>query len=219
MRNYHIYETDKQFSVKTERLLGEQRGLAQKARFYDAFGKVKRIAGLDCSYIGELIIGGAVVMDLNTLVPVEKSYVVRKLDFPYIPGLLAYRELKAMIGAVQKLKIGADVLMIDGFGTNHPRRCGIATQIGLELELPAIGVGKSFLCGEIREDGYVYQDGERVGKLVFSKSSKKPIYVSPGHRISLDTSIELVEKCIRLGRIPEPIRLAHDFVTALKNDV
>ncbi|HMK48050.1 MAG TPA: endonuclease V [Methanocella sp.] len=208
---------DKHFNVEAGQLFEEQRRLAEKARLYDAFGKVRRIAGLDCSYIGDLIIGGAVAVDFDMLMPVEKAHIVRKLDFPYIPGLLAYRESKAMIGAAQKLKVGADVLMIDGFGTNHPRRCGIATQIGLDLELPTIGVGKSFLCGEIRKDDYIYQDGERVGKMVFSKSSKKPVYVSPGHRISLDTSIELVEKCVRFGRLPEPIRFAHEYVTSLKN--
>lgn len=195
----------------------EQERLGRKARFYDAFGKVRLVAGVDCSYVDDRIIGGAVVIDMNTLEPVEKAHVILKLDFPYIPGLLAYREAKAMIGAVKKLQSDVDVLMVDGFGTNHPRRCGIATQIGLKLDMPTIGVGKSFLCGEIRDDGYVYQDDERVGKLLYSQSSNKPIYVSPGHRITLESSVELVEHCMKSGRIPEPTRLAHEYVTALKN--
>lgn len=198
-------------------LYAEQNKLAEKAALYDAFGKVRLIAGLDCSYFEDRIIGGAVVIDLDTLEPVEKAHSILKLDFPYIPGLLAYREAPAMISAVRKLKSDVDVLMVDGFGTNHPRRCGIATQIGLALELPTLGVGKSFLCGDIRDDSYVYQRDERVGKLVYFKGSKRPIYVSPGHRISLDTGVELVEKCLRSGRIPEPTRLAHEYVTSLKN--
>lgn len=188
-----------------------------KARFYDAFGKLNYIAGIDCSYYDDLIIGGAVVVDLNTLEPTEKAHAVFKLDFPYIPGLLAYREAKAMIGAFRKVKSDVDVLMIDGFGTNHPRRCGIATQIGLRLEMPTIGAGKSFLCGDIRDDGYVYQGDERTGKLVYSRTSKKPVYVSPGHRISLETSVELVEKCMKSGRIPEPTRLAHEYVSQIRD--
>ncbi|WP_424356785.1 endonuclease V [Methanocella sp. MCL-LM] len=203
--------------MKVDALYREQEQLAKKAVFYDAFGKLDSIAGIDCSYYGDLIIGGAVVIDLNTLEPVEKAHTILKLDFPYIPGLLAYREAKAMISACRKLKSDVDVLMIDGFGTNHPRRCGIATQIGLQLEMPTIGVGKSFLCGNIRDDGYVYQGAERTGKLIYSSRSKKPVYVSPGHRISLDTSVELVEKCMKSDRIPEPTRLAHEYVTGVKN--
>ena len=202
--------------MKVGELYREQERLARKAVFYDAFGKLKYVAGIDCSYYDDLIIGGAVVIDLNTLEPVEKAHVILKLDFPYIPGLLAYREAKAMISAFKKLDIDVDVLMIDGFGTNHPRRCGIATQIGIRLEMPSLGVGKSFLCGDIGDDGYVYQGAERTGKLIYSPRSKKPVYVSPGHRISLDTSAELVEKCI-MSRIPEPTRLAHEYVTILKN--
>jgi len=124
-----------------------------------------------------------------------------------------------MMEAIGKVRDHTDILMVDGFGINHPRRCGIATYIGLKLEMPTIGVGKSFLCGEIQEDDYIYQDEERVGKLIFSANSKKPIYVSPGHKISLDTSVEIVEKCMAGNRLPEPTRLAHEYVTILKTDL
>ncbi len=197
----------------------EQEERAKRAKLYDAFGKARRVAGLDCSYVEDKIISGAVVVEMDTLKPVEKTYSVRKLDFPYVPGLLAYRESKAMVSAFKKLKSDTDILMIDGFGINHPRRCGIATYIGLKLKMPTIGVGKSFLCGEIQEDDYIYQDEERVGKLIFSAHSKKPVYVSPGHKISLDTSVEIVEKCMAGYRLPEPTRLAHEYVTILKTDL
>lgn len=201
------------------RLIAEQRRLASKALFYDAFGHVRYIGGVDCAYYDEKIIGGIVIVDIDSLEPVLKAYAVLKLDFPYIPGFLAYREAKAMIKAIGKVKDRIDILMIDGFGINHPRRCGIATQIGLKLDMPTIGVGKSFLCGEIQEDDYIYQDEERVGKLLFSPTSKKPVYVSPGHKISLDTSVEIVEKCMAGYRLPEPTRLAHEYVTILKTDL
>ena len=120
-----------------------------------------------------------------------------------------------MIGAIRKAKVRPDVVMVDGFGTNHPRRCGIATHIGIKLDTPTLGVGKSFLCGQARGND-VYQDGEKVGKLIYTKGSKKPIYVSPGHRISLETAVDIASACIKTGKIPEPIRLAHEYVTNIK---
>jgi deoxyribonuclease V len=185
---------------------------------YDAFGRIRYIAGVDCSYLDDRIIGGAVVIDYESLKPVEQVYDIRKLKFPYIPGLLAYREADAMIAAIRKIVSDVDILMIDGFGINHPRMCGIATHIGVKLDMPTIGVGKSFLCGVTCGD-YICQSGERVGKMVYSGGSKRPVYVSPGHKISLDTAVEVVEHCIRSGRIPEPTRLAHEYVTALKQEV
>jgi deoxyribonuclease V len=202
--------------VHLDRLYEEQELLAKRAALYDAFGKVRYVAGVDCSYVDDRIIGGAVVVDYETLEPVEKAHAFLKLKFPYIPGLLAYREADAMIAACKKIKHDVDVLMIDGFGTNHPRRCGIATHVGLGLDMPAIGVGKSFLCGEICDDDYICQDGEKVGRLVYSSGSKRPVYVSPGHKISLETAVEIVRHCQKAGRIPESARLAHEYVTALK---
>ncbi len=185
---------------------------------YDAFGRIRYIAGVDCSYLDDRIIGGAVVIDYESLKPVRQAHAILKLQFPYIPGLLAYREADAMIAAIRKIRSDVDILMIDGFGINHPRMCGIATHVGVKLDMPTIGVGKSFLCGVTCGD-YICQSGERVGKMVYSGGSKRPVYVSPGHKISLDTAVEVVEHCIRSGRIPEPTRLAHEYVTALKQEI
>jgi deoxyribonuclease V len=201
--------------VQLDRLYREQERLAKRAALYDAFGKIRHIAGIDCSYLDDRIIGGAVVLDYETLKPVEHAHAILKLKFPYIPGLLAYREADAMMAAIRKIKSDVDVLMIDGFGINHPRRCGIATHIGVKLDMPTIGVGKSFLCGETCGDDYICQAGERVGKMVYSGTSRRPVYVSPGHKITLETAVEVVTRCIRSGRIPEPIRLAHKYVTNL----
>ncbi|OPY25538.1 MAG: Endonuclease V [Methanocella sp. PtaU1.Bin125] len=198
-----------------DRLYREQERLAKRAKLYDAFGKIRYVAGLDCSYTGDRIIGGAVVVDYETLEPVEYAHATRTLKFPYIPGLLAYREAGAMMAAFRKVRRDVDVLMVDGFGVNHPRRCGIATHVGVKLDMPAIGVGKSFLCGESC-GADICQDGEKVGRMLYTGGSKRPIYVSPGHRISLDTAVELVKHCIVSGRLPEPTRLAHEYVTALK---
>jgi deoxyribonuclease V len=205
--------------VQLDRLYKEQERLARRATLYDAFGRIRYVAGADCSYFEDRIIGGVVVVDYETLNPVEKAYSNLKLNFPYIPGLLAYREAGAMMAAFRKITHDVGILMIDGFGINHPRRCGLATHVGVKLDIPAIGVGKSFLCGETCGNGYICQAGERVGKMVYSGTSRRPVYVSPGHKITLDTAVEVVTRCIRSGRIPEPIRLAHEYVTAIRDSM
>ena len=200
-------------------LYKEQRELAKRSSLTDSFGQIKRIGGVDCSYLGdEYIIAGLVVFEYNTLKPFYRTFEVQKLTFPYIPGLLAYREAEAEVKAIEGAKVKPDVIMIDGFGTNHPRRCGIATKVGIDLDMATIGVGKSFLCGEIKGDD-IYQEGEKVGKLFHSARYPKPIYVSPGHRISLETSVKVVKHCIKSHRLPEPARLAHEYVTRLKNNL
>lgn len=202
--------------MDVSKLYREQSELARKAILRDSFGTIKRIGGVDCSYLDdEWVIAGLVVLDYDTLKPVYRTYEVQKLSFPYVPGLLAYREGEAMIGVIKKAKVKPDIIMVDGFGTNHPRRCGIATHIGIKLDMPTIGVGKSFLCGRI-EGNYVYQDGEKAGKMIYAEGSKRPIYVSPGHRISLETAADIVSACISAGRIPGPARLAHEYVTKLR---
>ena len=200
-------------------MIGEQKMLAEKAVLKDSFSAVRRIGGVDCSYLDdEYVIAGLVVLDYDTLRPVYRTFDVLKLDFPYIPGLLAYREAPAMIAAVSGAKVKPDVLMVDGFGVNHPRKCGIACHVGIKTGLPTIGVGKSFLCGTIKNKD-IYQDSEKVGKIIHSKGIKKPIYVSAGHMISLATAVKIVRACKRNGRLPEPTRLAHDYVTGLKQKV
>jgi deoxyribonuclease V len=197
-------------------LYKEQTELSKKAILKDSFGQIKRIGGVDCSYLNdEYIIGGLVVLDYCTLKPVYRTFDRQKLTFPYVPGLLAYREADAMMGAISKAKVKPDIVMVDGFGTNHPRRCGIATHIGIKLDMPTMGVGKSFLCGEVKGDG-VYQGGERVGRMIYARGAKRPVYVSPGHKMSLETAVDVASACIITGKIPEPVRLAHEYVTLLK---
>lgn len=200
-------------------LFEEQHELAKKAILTDSFAAIKRIGGVDCSYLDdEYVIAGLVVLDYDNLKPVYRTYELQKLAFPYVPRLLAYREGDAMAGVLDKAKVRPDIVMVDGFGTNHPRRCGLATYIGIKLDVPTIGVGKSFLCGEIRGND-IYQGKENVGKLIYSKGSKRPVYVSPGHKVSLYTAVTVAEACVRTGRIPEPIRLAHEYVTLVKQTI
>jgi deoxyribonuclease V len=202
--------------MDVKRLYDEQTKLGKRAILTDSFGPIKRVGGVDCSYLGdEHIIAGLVVLDYETLKPIYRTFEKQRLTFPYIPGLLAYREADAMMAVIGKAKVKPDIVLVDGFGTNHPRRCGIATHIGIKLDMPTIGVGKSFLCGETCDDGYICQAGEKVGKMIYSAGSKRPVYVSPGHKISLDTAVEIVSHCIKTGRQPEPTRLAHEYVSGL----
>ncbi len=205
--------------MDVKELYREQSELAKKSILTDSFGTIKRIGGVDCSYLGdEYIIAGLVVLDYVTLKPIYRTYDMQKLTFPYIPGLLAYRESDAMIGVIEKARVKPDLVMVDGFGTNHPRRCGIATSIGVRLDIPTIGVGKSFLCGEVKGDD-IYQNGEKTGKIMYTIGSKRPIYISAGHKISLSSAINVVSHCLINGRIPEPTRLAHQYVTDLKHKI
>jgi deoxyribonuclease V len=197
-------------------LYEEQKSLSKQAILIDSLQPIKRVGGVDCSYINdEFILAGLVVLDDETLRPVYRTFDIQRLTFPYIPGLLAYREAKAMMAVIEKAKLRPDVVMVDGFGTNHPRRCGIATHIGIKLDMPTIGVGKSFLCGSIKGNR-IYQNGELVGQIIRAMPGQKPVYVSPGHKLSLNTAIRVVKHCIRGHRQPEPTRLAHEYVTAMK---
>lgn len=198
-------------------LYHEQLELAKKAILTDSFPPITRVGGVDCSYLDdEFIIAGLVVLDYETLKPVYRTFDIQRLTFPYIPGLLAYREAEAMMGVIKKAKVKPDLIMVDGFGTNHPRRCGIATHIGIKLDMPTIGVGKSFLCGEVKGPRII-QDGEETGRLIHAISGQKPVYVSPGHKISLKTAVKVVKNCMAGHRQPEPTLLAHEYVTATKN--
>lgn len=197
----------------------EQIGLAKKALLTDSFPPIKRIGGVDCSYLpDDRIVAGLVVLDYATMKPIYRTFEMRKLTFPYIPGLLAYREADAMMGAITKAKVKPDLVMVDGFGANHPRRCGIATQVGILLDIPTIGVGKSFLCGTLKGDR-ILQDGEVTGRLVRARPGQKPVYVSPGHRISLKAAVKVVKHCQGGHRQPEPTRQAHEYATALKGKI
>ncbi len=197
-------------------LYEEQLALAKKSILIDSFGAIKRIGGVDCSYLDDAyVIAGLVVLEYDGLRPVYRTFEIQKLAFPYVPGLLAYREGDAMAAVIEKAKVKPDIVMVDGFGTNHPRRCGIATHVGVRLDIPTIGVGKSFLCGQVRGND-VYQDWEKVGRSIYAKGANKPVYVSPGHKVSLDTAVNIVNASILKGKLPEPARLSHEYVTYIK---
>lgn len=183
------------------------------------------IAGCDISFnkFEETVYAGIVVLNLETGETVEEVGVVSTATFPYVPGLLSFREIPSLLEAWAKLTTEPDVVMFDGHGIAHPRRIGIASHAGLFLNRPTFGCGKSVLVGKYDEPAPErgswspmthYKDV--IGAALRTKNKVNPVYVSPGHLIDLETAIELTLKCNGGYRIPEPTRRAHNLVNALR---
>jgi deoxyribonuclease V len=183
--------------------------------------KIRFVAGVDVAYVGKISIGAAVVLNYDSLSPVESQVVHVRTQFPYIPTLLSFREIPPSFAAIKKLETQPDVFLVDGQGIAHPYRLGFASHLGLVMDKPTIGVAKSILCGEIKNvtsKGWapLVDRGEIIGAAVVTKAKQKPLYVSIGHKVSLETSIEIVKRCIRANRLPEPILRAHKMANEQK---
>jgi len=197
-----------------------QRELAGRVSQSDDFGELRTVAGLDLGYprteTGEEIGRAAVVvLRYPSLEPVEERVVLRPVSFPYVPGLLSFREAPVGLAAVGELDIRPDLIVVDGHGRAHPRRFGIACHLGVLLGLPTIGCAKSILVGHADEPGpapgdwapLVHRD-EMIGASVRTRARVKPVYVSVGHRVSLESAIAVIVASLRGYRLPEPTRLA-----------
>jgi deoxyribonuclease V len=174
----------------------------------DLFSSAKRVAGIDVAYEGDDAYAACVVMDEGMRV-VEVSYFKSKVIFPYIPSYFSFREAKPIIMVARKVT-GFDVLLVNGQGVAHPRGCGLASQIGLILNVTTIGVSKGMLIKETDSVGpssSIMLDGRLVGARLGTLS--KPIYVSVGHRVCLDTAVNMVRKLMSDAGFPEPLRAAH----------
>ncbi|NVJ04245.1 endonuclease V [Myxococcus sp. AM001] len=187
--------------------------------------KVERIAGADISTEkgNDTGFGGLVVLDVETLAPVAQAGAAVTLHFPYVPGLLSFRELPIIAAAWERLTVRPDVVIFDGHGTAHPRRMGIACHGGLLFGVPSIGCAKSLLVGthgplgEARgSTAPLMHKGEVVGMAVRTRKGVQPVYVSPGHLMDLPTAVEWVLKVSPKYREPETTRHAHRLVNALR---
>jgi len=170
--------------------------------------KIKHICGVDVSYRNNKAFSCAVVVERDSLAVVDSACNESSVKNPYIPGLLFLREAEPILAVLEKLEHAYDLLMVDGHGLLHPRRCGIACYIGVKIDRPTIGVGKSLLCGNVvKRDSsqIVLLDGKKMGMVL--KTNAKQIYVSIGHKISLRTAARIVKEVTKY-RIPEPLRLA-----------
>lgn len=185
----------------------------------------KLVAGADISFdkYSEVVFAGFVVLDIDTLKVVAKSMVATTAKFPYISGLLSFREAPALLEAWEKLDVEPDVICFDGQGIAHPRRLGLASHMGLWLNRPSIGCAKTLLTGRfhdlpISKGSYVplKDRGEQVGVALRTKDKVNPIFVSIGHLIELDAAIDIVMRCTGRYRIPEPTRQAHNAVNEVR---
>jgi len=195
-----------------------QHMVARRAFMKDDFKAIQCIAAADQAFLDTLIISGIIVMDLSTLEIRERAFSIQEVPFPYISTFLSFREGPAIVNAFQKLKTRPDLLLIDGAGINHPRGAGLATHIGVALDVPTIGITKKILCGEgavplnVGETSPLVYKDRTVGWLLKSSQKSKPIVVAPGHRVSLESSILIVTSCIRGHKLPEPTIRAHEYV-------
>lgn len=197
--------------MKIKDLEKEQLRLAKKILVKDDFDELNFIAGCDQAFIDNNVISAVVVLDYKTLKVVEKKYAIAKAPLQYIPGFLSYRESPAVIEAVSKLNQRPDILMVDGNGLLHPRKIGIAAHLGLLIDTPTIGVAKKLIIGE-EKNGKIIVDGETRGVALNTKLHAKPIYLSPGHRVSLKTATEVVKNCmVEKHKLPEPLHQAHKY--------
>ena len=186
---------------------------------------LSHIAGADISYAkgDNLFYAAVVVLDYRTMEIVEEVSWNGRVDFPYIPGLLSFREGPPLLRAFEKLRIVPDVVMFDGQGIAHPRGIGLASHVGLFLEVPAIGCAKTRLIGtndppggNVGDSSCLLYQGKTIGAVVRTKKGIKPIFISQGHKIGLDSAISVVLSCTRGYKLPEPTRQAHLAVNRLR---
>ncbi len=180
------------------------------------FGQVNTVAGADVSFQGEVARAAIVVLSYPELTPLDYGLAEAPAEFPYIPGLLAFREAPAVLAALEKLKMEPDLFIFDAQGLAHPRRVGLATHLGVVIDRPSIGCAKSRLCGYHHEPGpergsytYLYDGEEIIGAVVRTQTGISPVYVSIGHKVDLPTAIEYVLGCCTNYRLPETTRYAH----------
>ena len=196
-----------------------QRELAVRVSEQDAPGDVRSVAGVDVGFEGannQTARAAVVVLQLPELVPVDYATARLPVMFPYVPGLLAFREIPVVLRALEKLKSDPDVIIVDGHGRAHPRRLGIASHLGILLDAVTIGCAKSVLCGSAAEPPDrvgawvpLLDRAEQIGAAVRTRVGTTPVYVSIGHRVSLTRALDLVLRCCKGYRLPETTRYAH----------
>ena len=202
----------------------EQLELAKKVVLKDRFKSIRHIVGLDLGYKGEEVTCAAAVFDHGTKDFIEGIVVRTRVDVPYIPTYLSYRELPAIQKVMETVDYPDLLLMFDGNGVLHPRRIGIASHLGLFLEKPSIGSAKSHLYGKYDPAGrnkgdfslMKDDDGSVLGAVVTTRDGTNPVFVSPGHLADIRSSVELILNCSPRYKIPEPIRAAHRAASLVK---
>ena len=218
--SFRSFQTD----YPLKRLRREQQNLRKLVVLEDDFQEVERVAGVDVAYADDRGFGGCAIYDYGSLEVLERATVECEVEIPYIPTYLAFRELPVIEKLIKKMDTKPTLLLIDGNGVLHPYGMGIASHVGVKLGMPTIGVAKSLLCGnlksEIRSAGdcsEVEYEGRLIGYAFRSSPrAKKPIYISPGHRVSFETALKVVKKLCKY-KLPEPIREAHSLASKARD--
>lgn len=177
--------------------------------------KIRTVGGVDISYFGEVGIGTITILDYNSLEILETQVATCPIHMPYVPTLLSFREIPPAMAGIRKLKMLPDVFLVDAHGWAHPYRCGFASHLGLAIGKPTIGAAKSRLIGDyVEKDSrtLLVDKSEVIGEVVTTKQGAKPVYVSVGHMVSLETAVAIVKHCSK-DRIPEPLLQAHKLAT------
>jgi deoxyribonuclease V len=202
-----------------------QESLAGELNTTVSLGQCEIVAAADCSYnkFDPRMFAAVVVLNAVTFEVIETVGVQTEATFPYVPGLLSFRELPAVLEVFRSLKTRPDVVLCDGQGIAHPRRMGIASHLGLWLQIPTVGCAKSRLCGRYEEPGPNRGDrspltdhGETIGTVLRSRSRVKPLYVSPGHLCDMESAVRVVLEDLTKYRLPVGPRLAHEEVNRLR---
>lgn len=207
---------DFDFDVTPKEAVTIQRNLAARARIEPLAIRPATIGGVDVSIRQGWAQAAVVVLDANSLTLQEQAVWREPVGFPYISGLLSFREIPPLLRALDQLTALPDLIICDGQGIAHPRRLGLASHLGVVLDLPTIGAAKSRLIGEAEEPALeagstslLRHKDEIIGALLRSRTGVKPLYISPGHRVTLDDALTIVQSCVTRYRMPEPTRLAH----------
>jgi deoxyribonuclease V len=221
------YEQLHEWDLTPREAIELQKSLRERVRLAAPRKRIELIAGADISFnkFEPIVYAGIVVLRLPSLDVVEEAGVVSETRFPYVPGLLSFRETPSVLAAWSKLKTEPEAIVLDGQGIAHPRRFGIASHLGLLTKRPALGCAKSILVGRHEELGEERgsraplvdpKRGDMVGYALRTKRRVQPVYVSPGHLIDFDSAVELMLACDGGYRVPEPTRRAHLLVNALR---
>ncbi len=219
--NLHPWNVSLEEAIEIQNRLRSQLDLQSEPE------KIETVAGIDVSYDkgSDWLFAAIVVLRLADLQVLGSASAVAQVPFPYIPGLLSFRECPAVLQAWDKLTVKPDCLMCDGQGIAHPRRLGIASHLGLWLDLPSIGCAKSLLVGTYREPNAtrgsmepLLHRKEQVGMILRTKDKVSPVFISPGHKITLKKAVEVVLTCCTKYRLPEPTRRAHLLVNEVRRN-
>ncbi len=205
-----------------QRALEEQEHIRAAVERSSRYGEIRFIVGLDCSLSrnSSLVLGAAVLFRWPELKRITDAMCAVDARVPYVPGFLAFREIPALRAALQKLTAVPDLALVDGHGIAHPRRCGLASHLGVLEDLPAIGVAKSILVGtatsnvgeSVGNRAALIDGGEQIGWLVRTRLHSRPLIVSTGHRVSSQDAVEWVLRCSDGHRLPVPIAAAHQLL-------